>query len=242
MDVKALQKFKGQKPKACLCAPPLASSLAAPNPAAPPAPAALVPGASPVPAELAAQQPAPMAPAEVAILWFSLYSAPFRREVFLASYKTNDLVEIVGALGKKDRRCVRINGLPPFKVDRLELLVLFVLACAALTRAGLLAPYCVSADEFLPWHRIAEEIVALEKRVPALREAFYDVTYQSVARAVSTLRKKIAKRKGNRFLIETGETVEGYRLSTHPANLRLLVREFNATGPAEHPLASAVPR
>jgi hypothetical protein len=163
--------------------------------------------------------------------WFHQVQGIVWRQVKEAQYKTNDLVELVGGLDKRDKRELYLNNLRTIKVGRVELLFLLVLAFAALTRAGLPTPWRVEAKkDFLTWDQIADEIIRLERGFPVLK-GVRDLTYTEIARAAWRLRKKIKAAGGNRDLIETGVIDRGYRLSSHPINFRILVREFNIAGP-----------
>jgi len=168
--------------------------------------------------------------------WYSQVQGVIWRQIKEAKYMTNDLVELVGGLEKRDKRLLYLNNLRPIKVGRMELLFLLVLAFAALTRAGLPTPRRVEAKkDFLTWDQIADEIIRLERDFPVL-QGVRDLTYTEIARAAWRLRKKIKADGGHRDLIETGVIERGYRLSSHPINFRILVREFNVAGPFSGPL------
>ncbi len=139
------------------------------------------------------------------------------------SYITNDRVVLCGGLGKQHSRKLFLNSLPAIQLDEKMFLVALVMARHSLALARRRNVAHVNGIEYIPAEGIIQEISAFLRSNQIEHRYWEDAIPDDIRRLVNRLRNKIAAALGNRHLIETGKRGLGYRISTHPKMLTILL-------------------
>jgi len=143
-------------------------------------------------------------------------------------FLTVDRVEIRGRLGTNDHRELKINNMSPIRLDRREHAVLLILAWLA--RCAVLAP--ATSKKPLPAFMPVKTIVAIIDRLTAERGPLAGrwpyAMETDIYRWVNKLRRRLKERGLNPNLIESGQRLAGYRISTPVGRIILDATEQRA--------------
>ncbi|HOX55994.1 MAG TPA: hypothetical protein P5205_03060 [Candidatus Paceibacterota bacterium] len=138
-------------------------------------------------------------------------------------FATVDKVEIRGQLGTTEQRALKINGKPPLSLNLREHLVLLILGWLAKCSAKAAASGKGQFPDYLPVGVIVKVILTLTAEGGPVSGRWRVPCELDVYRCVAKLRRRLRELGFSPNLIESGQRLAGYRLSTHVNNIILAV-------------------
>ncbi|MGD0258900.1 MAG: hypothetical protein ABSD29_03655 [Verrucomicrobiota bacterium] len=151
----------------------------------------------------------------------SVSHQPVPDQIRSGDYLTIDVVEIRGRLGTNDHRELKINTKPPIKLNRREHTLLLILAWLAKCAATASKAGRNQLPAFLPVKAILDIILKLTAEGGLLAGRWPYPIESDIYRCVAKLRRRLRERGFNPNLIESGQRLAGYRLSTPVSNIVL---------------------